>query len=120
MDGRLEAGTVAIMIENDPVYRSGDKQLHDGETERLIAKAREAQSTARKLGRMDIAEKAQRVIDDLTAKHLAAAKSLDELEKSHEELDAARAQYDVAIADRDVAKAKLASLEALTADSNES
>lgn len=99
------------MIENDPVYRSGDKQLRDGETEKVIAEARKTQSTARKVGRLDIADQAQRVIDDLTAEHSGAAESLDELEESHEELDAAHAQRDVAIAERDAAKAKLASIE---------
>lgn len=60
------------------------------ETARLIAEARETQAKARAAGRLDIVEKAQAVIDDLTAKDDALRRSEANRERAEEKLREAK------------------------------
>jgi len=52
----------------DEILRDSEEMLNSGEYERLIRMAQNTVARASALGRLDIAEKAQAIIDDLTEK----------------------------------------------------
>ena len=88
---------------SNEIHAESERMLSSGETERLIAEAKQTQAKARALGRHDIVEKAQAVIDNLKSKHLTlkekhafADEKIDDLKAKREGLRTAQERLDEA------------------------
>ncbi|WP_027494456.1 MULTISPECIES: hypothetical protein [Nocardiaceae] len=84
--------------DSDDALASGASTLSDGKTEDIVAEARKTIARARAEGRDDIAQAAQKVIEEITAAHTNLEEKHQEHIDARTELAEAEAEYERAVA----------------------